>query len=123
MDSLPNTDFRIDRWIWENTKERVMPRDSMMNKPCSFITYGPLVLARSKKLGTPENALFFFESIHGKNVQASVSAVSGKKAPVLCQFAVTLTENGNETVLDMCDYGTASDNFENIDPKFFNLYL
>ena len=123
VDSLPNTDFRIDRWIWENTKERVMPRDSMMNKPCSFITYGPLVLARSKKLGTPENALFFFDSIHGKNVQASVSAVSGKKAPVLCQFAVTLTENGNETVLDMCDYGTASDNFENIDPKFFNLYL
>ena len=123
VDSLPNTDFRIDRWIWENTKERGMPRDSMMNKPCSFITYGPLVLARSKKLGTPENALFFFDSIHGKNVQASVSAVSGKKAPVLCQFAVTLTENGNETVLDMCDYGTASDNFENIDPKFFNLYL
>lgn len=123
VDSLPNTDFRIDRWIWENTKERVMPRDSMMNKLCSFITYGPLVLARSKKLGTPENALFFFDSIHGKNVQASVSAVSGKNAPVLCQFAVTLTENGNETVLDMCDYGTSSDNFENIDPKFFNLYL
>ena len=100
-----------------------MPRDSMMNKPCSFITYGPLVLARSKKLGTPENALFFFESIHGKDVKASARAVSAKNAPVLCQFAVTLTENGNETVLDMCDYGTASDNFENIDPKFFNLYL
>ena len=123
VDSLPNTDFRIDRWIWENTKERVMPRDSMMNKPCSFITYGPLILARSKKLGTPENALFFFESIHGKDVKASARAVSAKNAPVLCQFAVTLAENGNETVIDMCDYGTAADNFENIDPKFFNLYL
>ena len=36
---------------------------------------------------------------------------------------VTLTENENTQTLEMCDYGTAADNFSNIDQKFFNLYL
>ena len=123
VDSLPKGDFRIDRWIWEDTKERGMPRDSMMNKPCSFITYGPLVLARSKKLGTPEEAMFFFDSIHGKGAAAKVKAVADKNANVLCQFDVTLIENENSQTIEMCDYGTAADNFSNIDQKFFNLYL
>ena len=48
---------------------------------------------------------------------------AGKKANVLCQFDVTLTENENTQTLEMCDYGTAADNFSNIDQKFFNLYL
>lgn len=123
VDSYPKHDFRIDRWIWENTTERGMPLDSMMNKPCSFVTYGPLVLARSKKLGTPEKAMFFFDSIHGKNVAVTVKPMPRENANVLCRFDVTLSENGNQNRIDMCDYGTAADNFDNIDPKFFNLYL
>lgn len=60
---------------------------------------GPLVLARSKKLGTSEEAMFFFDSIHGKGAAAKVQAVTGKKANVLCQFDVTLTENETHRLL------------------------
>lgn len=41
----------------------------------------------------------------------------------MCRFEVCVSAGGEEKVQDMCDYGTAADNFDNNDPYFFNVYL
>ena len=79
-----------------------------------------LARRRVRRQGRSVRAL---RGTRGKGAAAKVQAVTDKKANVLCQFDVTLTENENAQTLEMCDYGTAADNFSNIDQKFFNLYL
>ncbi|MGN1122031.1 MAG: beta-L-arabinofuranosidase domain-containing protein [Eubacteriales bacterium] len=123
VESYPTTDFRTDRWIWENEKEDFMPLDSMMDKPCAHITYGPLILAHSKKVGSTEAEMFGFCSIHGRGFAASAMPSACTDSDVLCRFTVRLT-NGTETVeTEMCDFASASDIMDNRDTKFFNLYL
>ena len=119
----PRSDFRTDRWVWENAPEDHMPTDSMMSRPCAAITYGPLVLARSKKLGISEQAMFGASAVAGRGFSASVRSKPRGNAFVLCRFDVTL-DNGTERIeTEMCDFGTAADVPENRDAKFFNLYI
>lgn len=116
-------DFRIERWLWEPGETPHVSRDSMMKKQCSYITYGPLLLAQSKKLGASEKDMFDFSSVHGKNYK--ISAEPDKEIPknVFLNFKVTLDNGKDKIEKRMCDYASASDSYSNLDDKFFNVYL
>ena len=116
-------DFRIERWLWEPIGTPHANRDSMMKKQCSYITYGPLLLAQSKKLGASEKDMFDFSSVHGKNYK--ISAELDKEIPknVFLNFKVTLDNGKDKIEKRMCDYASASDSYSNLDDKFFNVYL
>ena len=122
-DDYPEKDFRIERWLWEPAGTPHVNRDSMMKKQCSYITYGPLLLAQSKKLGASEKEMFDFSSVHGKNYK--VSAELDKEIPnnVFLNFKVTLDNGKDKIEKRMCDYASASDSYSNLDDKFFNVYL
>ena len=122
-DSLPDEDFRIKRWLGDYTPERSLPRDCMLSKPRSFITYGPLLLCRSKKLGATEQELFESDSLCGTDPTINLKPIPRGKANVLCRFKLSVANENTEKTFDLCDYGTASDNLDNLDPHFFNLYL
>lgn len=62
-------------------------------------------------------------AVCGKNALANVKPIPCGDAKVMCRFEVCVSAGGEEKVQDMCDYGTAADNFDNNDPYFFNVYL
>lgn len=123
MPSLPEEDFRIKRWREQYLPEQTMPLDSMTKERCAYVTYGPLILTQSKKLGATEEQMFDFETICEKGYTAKAKAIPCNDSTVLAAFRVTFANGSDSFTRDMCAYATASDNFNNFDEKFFQMYL
>ena len=123
MPDLPDDDFRILRWRKEYSDKFMLSRDSMMKNRCSYITYGPVLLAQSKKTGSDEKEMFDFESICGKGYRAKAEYLNTDNPTVMSAYKVTLDNGSDAFSRIMCAYGTASDNFSNLDEKFFNIYI
>lgn len=119
--SCPDTDMHIYRWRNENRGK--MPLDAMMNQNCAYITYGPLLLAQSKKLGTSEKELFEFESIYNKEASIQIHTMPIECTDVFCRFEGILIVENSYRKIELCDYASASDVLSNSDEKYFNIYL
>lgn len=115
-------DFHILRWTPYGTKGRLIPRSYMMDKRCSFITYGPILLAKSKKSGMSESDIFNFDTICGKNNDVVVEYIGSSEGSVMASYRVKIQNDKNQFDLDMCTYATADD-YNSNDERYFNIYV
>ena len=115
---LDDTDYHVHRWI--DPFKAPCTRDIMTKVPVCTVRRGPLVLARSKRIGSAENEMFSGDTVFGKN--AACSATSIFHPGLLSLLNVTFTVDGEDRTFTMCDYASAA-NFNLFDTHYFTLYV
>ena len=94
----------------------------MLKSPMCTIRRGPILLARSKKIGSREDDMFSGESVFGKTVE-HISTVDTNCPGLLALERITLKVDGVEKTYLMCDYAYAA-NFNVMDTsKYFTVYI
>ncbi len=126
------TDFRSQRWTLDPQSNPIsyVPYEKMIRQRMSTLRVGPLLLARSKRIGSTEPEMF---PAHSLCTPDTVCQVRPRPLPgVRCGFAVTLeTSSSHPDGLDpsanavqflMCDYASAANDILD-DSAYFNIYL
>ena len=114
---IPATDYHRRRWIDQNG---LCDRGAMVYHPMSVVRRGPLLLARSKRIGSLEADMFSGKTVFGKNPTALAKTLRHDGLLTLCQLTLK-TEDGEE-VLIMCDYASAANRAE-CDARYFSVFI
>jgi len=117
---LEDNDYHVRRWIDPNGG--FCDRSVMVKHPMSVVYRGPVLLARSKRIGCKEEDMFSGETVHGKDVQCTAQNVYFPEPAVLSANLVKLTVDGVEKTYRMCDYSSAC-NFNSEDEKYFTVHI
>ena len=115
---LPATDYHVERWI--DPRNGLCNRALMTKKPICTIRRGPLVLARSKRLGATREEMFDSDSVFGKN--AKCSAICAYQPGLLALVYVTVSVDGEKKTYTMCDLASAA-NTNTLDVHYFTIYV
>jgi hypothetical protein len=120
---LPRTDYHHLRWIDSNFG--LCDRSVMLSHPMAVIRRGPVMLARSKRLGPTadgcsQEEMFSGVTVYGKHASCTASVIRHDRLLVGCRVKLTTAEGTHEYV--MCDYASAA-NRDSEDPKFFTMYV
>ncbi|MBE6562074.1 MAG: hypothetical protein E7662_13215, partial [Ruminococcaceae bacterium] len=117
--ALDGRDYHIRRWCDAGIGQ--CDRRQMLSHPMSVIRRGPVMLARTKRLGAREEDMFSGETVWGKERTVSASRLMYDR--MLCAFRVTVTcPYGEVHTYDMCDAASAANNALD-DVRFFTLYI
>ncbi len=117
--ALDARDYHIRRWC--DAGVGMCSRKQMMPHPMSVIRRGPVMLARSKRLGAKEEDMFSGETVWGQERNVSVQPIRHDCA--LSAVRVTITCPGGKVYsYDMCDAATAA-NRDLEDVRFFTMYI
>ena len=117
VESYPEKDFRIQRFLTGND----VTSEVLANERKSTVTYGPLLLTRSKLCGNSEKEMFGSETICGKNYGCRLesTAPDGLRVRFKAEF-----DNGKEKFSTfLCDYASGTNTESADDDKLFNIYL
>lgn len=115
---LPMTDYHVHRWI--DPRAGVCDRTSMVKGPMCTVQVGPLVLARSKKIGSAEEDMFSGATVYGKDVKCTARHIRRNNLLALCR--VSIDADGEACEYLMCDYASAA-NCDTFDPKYFTVFV
>ena len=115
---IPTDDYHAQRWVDANGG--LCGKEQMLRHPMSVIRRGPVMLARSKKLGCAEEDMFSGETVHGRNAACTAQMIRHDRMLVACRVMLK-TESGEREYL-MCDYASAA-NRPLDDPRFFTMYV
>ena len=115
---LPMTDYHVHRWI--DPRAGVCDRTSMVKGPMCTVQVGPLVLARSKKIGSAEEDMFSGKTVFGKDVKCTARHIRRNNLLALCR--VSIDADGEACEYLMCDYASAA-NCDTFDPKYFTVFV
>ena len=115
---LPMTDYHVHRWI--DPRAGVCDRSSMLKGPMCTVQVGPVVLARSKRIGSAEADMFSGKTVFGKEVQCTARPIRRNNLLALCR--VSIKADGETTEYLMCDYASAA-NCDTFDPKYFTVFI
>ena len=97
--------FGADRYIFISDTDL---RKSLPNEAYATLLWGPLVLARSVRLGARRQDLEEFKSVNGKGCQVFVKPIAVQD--VYAPFAVEIVKPGKETIFTKaCSYESAGD--------------
>lgn len=120
---LPKTDYHHQRWI--DSGGGLCDRSVMLSHPMAVIRRGPLMLARSKRLGPTADGcsteeMFSGVTVCGKDAVCCASVIRHDRLLVCCRVTLTTKDGARDYV--MCDYASAA-NRDAEDPKFFTMYV
>lgn len=115
---LPENDYHVKRWLGEGAV--INTRDVMCRHAMSTVEVGPLVLARSKRIGSDEKAMFSQETVWGKDYTARAVPVGGEE--LLSAFDVTFEKDGKTFAYRMCDFASAA-NLYLEDNHYFTVFV
>lgn len=91
-----------------------------LEEPRSIVTFGPLLLARSRFNGNTEEEMFHSESIAGRGVSCRLTPE--KPCGTRCRFRAEFTANGRSWTTALCDCASAG-NVLSGDQRLFSIYL
>lgn len=114
---LSDEDYHRYRWA---DCPGACDRGAMVYRPMSVVYRGPLLLARSKKIGSKEEEMFSGETVFGKKASAEATTYRHDRLLTLCKL--TLSVEGEERTLLMCDYASAA-NLSVQDGRFFSVFI
>ena len=117
---IPEGDYHLVRWV--DSANGLCDKDCMLKGSKIVLRRGPVILARSKRVGAKEEDMFTEESLYGKNITSLGIAYILNTTGVLAAYRVNVTADGKEYKYVMCDYSSAA-NFDCNDPKYFSIYL
>ena len=115
---LPPDDYHRQRWV--DAGNGVCDHGAMLSHPMSVVWRGPVLLARSKFIGSTEEEMFSGETIYGK--ERTATAVVMRHDRMLCMCRISVNCGGEEKSYVMCDYASAA-NRETTDGRYFSVYL
>lgn len=115
---LPANDYHIHRWC--DAPLGMCDRRQMLKHTMSVIRRGPLMLARSKRVGGTEEAMFSGDTVFGKSPICTARTIRHDRMLTACHITLTCGEDVREYV--MCDYASAA-NRDLEDPWFFSMYV
>ncbi|MBR5308799.1 MAG: glycoside hydrolase family 127 protein [Clostridia bacterium] len=116
---LTPDDYQYRRWVDDYNGR--CDAEMMAKGAMSVLRRGPVILARSKRVGSLEEDMFSGRTIFGK---ADRKATAGqiRLDGTLCMARVTLTADGKTENLIMCDFASAANrNLEDV--KYFNVLI
>lgn len=116
--NLPKNDYHAQRWADANNG--LCDSGLLTTRPMSIIRRGPVMLARSKKLGCTESEMFSGDTVHGKNAACAAQMILHSRMLTACRVTLK-TEDGEKEYL-MCDVASAA-NRALEDPKYFTMYV
>ena len=120
---LPKDDYHHQRWI--DSDAGLCNRSAMLSHPMAVVRRGPLMLARSKRLGpTAEGCsteeMFSGVTVYGKQAVCTATVIRHDRYQVACRVKLETDDASYEYV--MCDYASAA-NRDAEDAKFFTMYV
>lgn len=115
---LPPDDYHRQRWV--DSSNGFCDRGAMLAHPMSVVYRGPLLLARSKRVGNTEAEMFSGETVYGQSCQAQASVIRHDRMLCACRIVVTTADEKREYV--MCDYDSAA-NRDLEDARYFSVYI
>ena len=117
---MPENDYHVRRWKsgneFQNVDQNIMLRHAM-----SSVQRGPVILARSKKIGCSEWEMFSQETVCGQHATAECSEVH-QEPGFLCRCKIRVKTSSGEKVFEMCDFSSAG-NCITDDKRFFTLFI
>ena len=109
--------FGADRYIFISDTDL---RKSLPTEAYATLRWGPLVLARSVRLGARRQDLEGFESVNGNGCQVFVKPIA--EDGVYAPFAVEIVKSGKETIFTKaCSYESAGDDPAGSDGYIFSV--
>lgn len=115
---LPDGDYHKNRWC--DSGNGLCGVGQMLHHPASVLWRGPVLLARSKRIGNTEDEMFSSETIYGQNATATARPMRHDRMLTACR--VTLQYDGRNVEHVLCDYASAA-NRDLDDPWFFSIYM
>ena len=116
--NLPADDYHAQRWV--DTNQGPCNKTLLLTHPMSVVRRGPVMLARTKRLGCSEEEMFSGETIYGKQAACAAQTVLHSRMLTACR--VTLTTADGEKEYLMCDVASAA-NKSLEDAKYFTMYV
>ena len=114
----PADDYHRLRWV--DTSGGFCDRGAMVYRPMSVVYCGPLLLARSKKIGSLESDMFSGETVWGRGASAEAVVYRHDRLLTLCEL--TVKAGDEEKTLFMCDYASAA-NLSTHDARYFTVFI
>lgn len=118
---LPSSDYHVLRYCGRKGAQSEFDRELMLKHPMSTLRRGPIILARSKKIGSDANEMFSQKTIFGQKVTAAAEDVSSPEG-YLFRGTIRIKGEGTDLVYDMCDYASAAD-YPEAEMKTFTLFV
>lgn len=117
---LEPDDYHVHRW--SDMRYGICNKDCMLKAPACTVQRGPLILARSKRIGTPTEEMFRGESIFGRKVEnCKASAIF--QPGLLALVRVNIKVDGKEQNYLMCDYASAQDSNVIDTANYFSIFI
>ena len=115
---LPDNDYHVSRWC--DSMMGVCDRSKMVKHPMSVIYYGPILLARSKRVGSTASDMFSGKTVCGKGAKLTVTPV--RHLYLLAAFKVKLETEDETLEYTMCDYSSAG-NSDLEEAEYFTVFV
>ncbi len=96
-------DFRVRKWV--SSQEDIVPLTR--TQPMALVFRGPLLLAKSKALGSRETEIFTQAGIHQGGYGVTAEPIGG--APVWGAWQLSFSNGQHAFRTKVCDYGSAGD--------------
>jgi len=98
-----------------------IPADIMTWDQRASLLYGPLLLARSKRVGSTEEEMYHSPSICQKGYACQVTPVQNNQ--VRNAYKAVFIQGDERVEMMLCDYATGTNHWSQKDPLLFNIYL
>ena len=116
--NLPDNDYHVQRWC--DSRNGPTRRDVMVKHPMTVVRRGPVILARTKRLGAKEEDLFSGKTVHGKSPE--VETVIMRNDYMLATYKIKLTFDGECLEYVMCDFASAANKYLE-DAHYFSVFI
>ena len=117
-ENIPATDVHLMRYVDQNNG--LFTRENMLKQPMAHIWRGPVLLARTKRLGATEAEMFESSTVQGKDRECTAEAIRSDHALTYCR--VKMVCEGETRDYIMCDYASAV-NIDTDDARYFTVYI
>lgn len=121
---IPADDYHRQRWVDSNFG--FCDSSMMLPYPKAVVWRGPVLLARSKRIGCTETEMFSDDrnTVYGKQRSASGQLIRHDNMLCMCRVQITVDDHGETITQDyvMCDFSSAA-NRELEDAHYFTVYI
>lgn len=106
---------------WAGRSQQQPTCDLLRKTPAATMRVGPLLLARSKKIGNTEKEMFESESIN--NTDCSVKLYPDISQYSMCAWVAAIKTSKGVIYTRVCDFSTAGDEMSHDNPLLFSIFF
>ncbi len=116
---LEPDDYHVYRW--SDMRGGRCNKELMLKAPMCTLRRGPLILARSKVIGSCEEEMFSGDSVFGKEIECSATDIF--QPGLIALVRVTLRSEGEEKSFLMCDLASAQNSSVIDTARYFSIFI